>query len=341
MELQALKFQNPQLLHLLWGVVVLIVFFYLVFKWKDQLLNRFGQIEMVKKLMPGYSRSRAVWKSILFIIAYIFLVIAVANPQLGTKIEEVKREGIDIIIALDVSMSMKAEDITPNRLEKAKHEIAGLIDLLQGDRIGLVAFAGMAHIQCPLTLDYSAAKLFLSMMNTDIIPRPGTAIGAAIEKAMKAFNQKERKHKVLILITDGEDHETDPVAAAEEAAKEGVRIYSIGLGSEHGVPIPIYDKYGTQTGFKKDRQGNVVTTKLDVGTLQKIAYMTGGKYYISSAGETELSEIFSEIDQMEKKELTSRQFSQYEDQFQIFIILALAALVVETFLPVRRKRITV
>ncbi len=340
MELQTLKFENPYLLNLLWGSILLIIFYVMVFKWKDRLLSRFGQIDMVKKLMPGFSRKRAIWKAVLIIAVYSLLVVAIANPQIGTKLEEVKREGVDIIIALDVSLSMKAEDITPNRLEKAKHEIAGLIDLMQGDRVGLVAFAGMAHIQCPLTLDYAAAKLFLSMMDTDLIPQPGTAIGAAIEKTLKGFNQKERKHKVLILITDGEDHETDPVAAAEEAAKEGVKIYTIGLGSRQGVPIPEYDRYGNQKGFKKDRAGNVVTTKLDEATLQKVAFLTGGKYYISSAGETELNEIFDEISRMEKKELTSRQFSQYEDRFQVFIILSIILLLIETFLPLRRRKVT-
>lgn len=340
MELQTLKFQNPYLLHLLWGSIPLIVFYALIFKWKDLLLKRFGHIDMIKKLTPGYSRGRAIWKAVLFIGVYLTLVVAMANPQIGTKLEEVKREGVDIIIALDVSMSMKAEDITPNRLEKAKHEIAGLIDLMQGDRVGLVAFAGMAHIQCPLTLDYSAAKLFLSMMDTDLIPQPGTAIGAAIDKTITGFNQKERKHKVMILITDGEDHETDTVASAEEAGKQGVKIYTIGLGSRHGVPIPQYDRYGNQKGFKRDREDNVITTKLDEGALQKIAFLTGGKYYISSAGETELDAIFKEISRMEKKELTSQQFSQYEDRFQIFIFIALFLFLIETFLPLQRKRLT-
>jgi Ca-activated chloride channel family protein len=336
--MEVLKFQYPLFLHGLWGVLLLIVFFVIVTRHKEALLKRFGHLEMLQKMMPGFSTKRVVWKSVLFILAYIFLIIALADPQIGKTVEEVKREGVDIIVALDVSLSMKAEDISPNRLEKAKHEIAKLIDILQGDRIGLVAFAGIAHVQCPLTLDYSAAKLFLRMMDTDLIPQPGTAIGDAIEKSIKAFNQKERKHKVLILITDGEDHESDPIAAAEKAAEEGILIYTIGLGSPQGVPIPLYDRYGNSTGFKKDREGNVVTTKLDVTTLQKIAYMTDAKYYISSAGETELKEIYDEVNQLEKKELTSRQFSQYEDRFQIFIGMALFLLIIETFLPVRHRK---
>ena len=336
--MEVLKFQYPMLLHGLWGSILLIVFFAILMRHKENLLKRFGHLDMLKKMMPGYSRKRVIWKAVLFIFAYILLIIAMADPQIGQTVEEVKREGVDIIVALDVSMSMMAEDISPNRLEKAKYEVSKLIDLLEGDRIGLVAFAGMAHVQCPLTLDYSAAKLFLRLMDINLIPQPGTAIGDAIREAVKAFNQKERKHKVLILITDGEDHESKPIEAADEAAAEGIKIFTIGLGSPQGVPIPLYDRYGNPAGFKKDREGNVITTKLDMTTLQTIAFNTGGEYYISSAGETELKKIYEKVNEMEKKELTSKQFSQYEDRYQIFIILALFILIIETFLPIRLKR---
>ena len=333
--MEVLKFANPKLLHGLWGVIVIGAFFIYVFRSREKLLKRFGHLDILQKMMPGYKNSRRIWKAVLFIMAYICLVVALAGPQIGTRLEEVKREGLDIIVALDVSLSMRAEDIAPNRLEKAKYEINKLIDILQGDRIGLVAFAGMAHVQSPLTLDYSAARLFLRLMDTDLIPQPGTAFGDAIRTATKAFNQKERKHKVLILITDGEDHDSDPLKAAEEAAEEGIIIYTIGLGSPQGVPIPVYDKYGNPAGFKKDRSGNVVTTKLDATMLQQIAYATNGKYYISTSGEAELDEIYNEVSQMEKKELTSRQFSQYENRYQVFLALAIFFLLFETFLPVR------
>jgi len=336
--MQALKFAHPYLLHGLWGILLLIIFIWYASRKKELLFKRFGHVELVKRLMPGFQKSRLVWKSILMILAYASLIIALADPQLGTRMEEVKREGVDLIVALDVSKSMLAEDVTPNRLEKAKHEVSELIDLLQGDRIGLIAFAGIAHVQCPLTLDYSAAKLFLDMMDTELLPVPGTAVGDALDRAIKAFNQKERKHKVLILITDGEDHDTDPLKKAEEAAQEGIIIYTIGIGSPQGVPIPVYDEYGRPAGFKKDREGNVVTTKLDVTTLQKIAFLTNGKYYISSSGETELEEIYKEVSQLEKKELTSMQFAQYEDRFQIFILLAIVFLMMEILLPERNRK---
>lgn len=335
--MEVLKFENPELLHLLWGVIFLIIFFIWAVRYKEVLLQRFGNLEILQKLMQTYSSERRNLKVVLLILSYICFIVALANPQLGTKLEDITREGVDIIVALDVSTSMLAEDIKPNRLEKAKHEVGKLVDILEGDRIGIVAFAGMAHVQCPLTLDYSAAKLFLSIIDTDLIPQPGTAIGDAIKNAVNAFNTKERKHKVLILITDGEDHESEPLEAAKEAEQEGVIIYTIGIGSPQGVPIPVYNRSGSQTGFKKDREGSVVTTKLDVVTLQKIAYQTGGKYYLASTGEAELDEIYAEISELEKKELVSKQFSQYEDRFQIFLALGLIILILETLIPERKK----
>lgn len=335
--MNVLRFANPELIHLLWGVPVLIAFFAWAQRYKQKLLARFGDIEMLQKLMRHFSPGRRKLKLTLLVFSYIFLVIALADPQIGTRLEEVKREGVDIMVAIDVSRSMLAEDVQPNRLEKAKHQVGKLIDLLQGDRIGVIAFAGIAHVQCPLTLDYSAAKLFLSILDTDLIPQPGTAVGDAISTAMKSFNSKDRKHKVLILITDGESHEGDPLEAAKQAGQEGVIIYTVGIGSPAGVPIPVYDKYGKQNGFKKDRSGNVVTTKLDVITLQKIAYETGGKYFLASNTESELKDIYSEISSLEKKELVSRQFAQYEDRFQIFLALGLLCLLLEIVIPERRK----
>jgi Ca-activated chloride channel family protein len=335
--MQVLRFENPDLLYLLWGVIPLVLFFVWVIRYKKALLKKFGNPDLLSKLMQSFNSGRRNLKMVLLTISYIFFVIALANPQIGTKLEDVKREGVDIIVALDVSASMQAEDIKPNRLEKAKHEVSKFLDLLQGDRIGLVAFAGIAHVQCPLTLDYSAARLFLNIIDTDLIPEPGTAIGSAIRTAVKAFNTEERKHKVLILITDGEDHESDPVDAAKEAEQEGVIVYTIGIGSPQGVPIPMYNQYGAQTGFKKDRSGSVVTTKLDVVTLQKIAYQTGGKYYLASGGEAELDDVYDEISRLEKKELVSKQFSQYEDRFQIFLALGLLFLLTEILIPERKK----
>jgi Ca-activated chloride channel family protein len=331
------KFANPEYFYLYWLIPVIIIFYVGVFKYKNRLLKRLGDEELVKRLTINVSKKKQVWKIVLLLIIFIFLVFALANPQIGTKLEEVKRKGIDIFIALDVSKSMLAEDIAPNRLEKAKHQISSFVEQLQGDRVGLIVFSGLAFVQCPLTLDYSAAKLFLNDVEVGIIPQPGTAVSEAIKTAMRSFSSRELKYKVLILITDGEDHEGDPLEAAKEASKEGVIIYSIGIGSPQGAPIPEYNQYGVKTGYKKDRNGQIITTKLDVLSLEKIAFETGGKFYISTTGEVELNKILDEISEMEKKELASRKFTQFEDRFQIFLFIVLIFLILETLLSERRK----
>lgn len=308
-----------------------------VFKYKKRLLKKLGDEELVQDLTANVSRSKQRWKIVLIIVIFSVLVFSLANPQIGTRLEEVKRTGVDIFIALDVSKSMLAEDITPNRLDKAKHEIGNFIEKLQGDRVGIIAFSGLAFVQCPLTLDYGAAKLFLNDVEAGIIPQPGTAISEAIKTAMRSFTSRELKYKVLVLITDGEDHEEDPVEIAKEAAKEGVIIYTIGIGSPQGAPIPEFDQYGRQVGYKKDKNGQIVTSKLDILTLEKIAFETGGKFYISTTGEVELEKILDEVNKMEKKELASRKFTQFEDRFQIFLFLVLILLIIETLLSERRK----
>ncbi len=332
-----LRFGYPQFFQFYWLIPVLLVFFIWSFRRRKTLLKRIGDEKLVNQLVLSVSHRKQIWKVILLFFSYLVVVFALADPQIGTRLEEVKRSGVDIFVALDVSKSMLAEDVPPNRLDKAKHEISTFIDRLKGDRIGLICFSGIAFVQCPLTLDYSAAKLFLNDIDTGIIPQPGTAISRAIDIARKSFVSKEFKHKVLIIITDGEDHEGDPVELAKEARKDGIIIYTIGIGSLQGAPIPEYDSYGNRTGYKKDREGQIVTTKLNVLTLEKIAFETGGKYYISSSGESELNKIYDEISGMEEKELSSRQFTQYEDRFQIFLIIALIVLIFETLLGERRK----
>jgi Ca-activated chloride channel family protein len=324
----------------LWFLLLLpglVLFFVWAFRQKRKSLERFGRWALVERLARSVSRKRQILKAGLLVAAVSFLTFALSRPQLGTKLETVKREGQDIVIALDVSLSMQAQDIQPTRLAKAKHEIASLIDKLQGDRIALVAFAGRAFVQCPLTLDYGAVKMFLESLDTDLIPVPGTAVTEAIEKSTAAFVEKDRKHKVMILITDGEGHEGDAVEAAKKAATEGVVIYTVGIGSPQGVPIPMVDANGSTTGFKKDRDGEVVMTKLDELTLEKIALETGGKYYRATPGEMELQKIYDDILKMDKKTLASQQFEQYEDRFQALIVLAFLALVLELVISERRK----
>ena len=317
---------------------LLIVFYWFVFRMKKKAKERFGNLALMEKLSLSFNPKKQRWKVVLILLGIFFLLFSLARPQLGTKLALMKREGVDIVIAIDVSFSMMAEDIKPNRLEKAKQEVNGLISRMRGDRVGLVAFAGVPFVQCPLTLDYSAAKLFLDIIDVNLIPQPGTAIGDAIRTSIEAFNQKERKYKVLILLTDGEDHDSDPLGAAEEAAKEGIRIYTIGIGSVQGEPIPLKNNQGLVTGFRKDKEGSVVVSRLDEVTLQKIALTTGGKYYHATSGEMELDKIYDEISKMEKKELEGRLLTQYEDRYQYFLLLSVIFLTIEFLLSERRSR---
>lgn len=317
---------------------LLSLFYWFVFRMKRKAKERFGNLALIERLSLSFSPKKQRWKMFLIFSGTFFLLFSLARPQLGTKLSLMKREGVDIVIAMDVSLSMTAEDIKPNRLEKAKQEVNGLISRLQGDRVGLVAFAGVAFVQCPLTLDYSAAKMFLDIIDVNLIPQPGTAIGDAIRTSIKAFNQKERKYKVLILLTDGEDHDSDPLGAAEQASKEGIIIYTIGVGSVQGEPIPLRDNRGQVAGFKKDPEGSVVVSRLDEVTLQKIALTTGGKYYHATSGEMELDKIYDEVSKMEKKELEGKLMTQYEDRYQYFLFLAVLFLVIEFFLSDRKSR---
>jgi len=331
------RFANQELLFALFLLPALVLFFIWVQRMKKKALQRFGNLNLLEKLMLANSPGRQKIKKALVVTALFFFLVALARPQIGTRLEEVKRKGVDIFVAIDVSTSMLAEDIKPNRLEKAKHEVASFIDRLQGDRIGLIAFSGEAFVQCPLTLDYGAAKMFLDIMDPDLIPVPGTAIGKAIEMAIRSFSQTERKYKVLVLITDGEDTREDPMKMAELAEKEGIVIYTVGIGSPQGVPIPLYDDAGRQVGFKKDRQDNVVTSKLDQLMLEKIALQTSGKFYNATPAEMELGKIYDEIDKMEKKELSSKIFSQYEDRFQYFLAIGMVFLLLDVLLPERKR----
>ncbi|MGB2697108.1 MAG: VWA domain-containing protein [Candidatus Zixiibacteriota bacterium] len=325
---------------LLIGIPLTLILFWLAFKLKEKAKKRFGNLDLIQKLSSSYSPSKQKLKVFVLVLGLFFLLFSLARPQFGTKLTMLKRKGVDIIIALDTSLSMLAEDMKPNRLEKAKREVKGLIDRMRGDRVGLVAFAGASFVQCPLTLDNSAAKMFLDIIDVNLIPKPGTAIGDAITTSIKAFEQKERKFKVLVLITDGEDHESNPIEAAKIASKEGIRIYTIGIGSVQGEPIPLRDKKGNMIGFKKTRENEVVVSRLDEMTLQKIALETGGKYYHATPNEMELDKIYNEISRMEKKELEGKLLTQYEDRYQYFLIFSLIFLTLEFFISERKgKRI--
>ncbi|MEW5802391.1 MAG: VWA domain-containing protein [bacterium] len=333
-----MKFANPAWLYLFILLPVLVFFLSWAGRKKQAALQRFGNPLLLQKLSSSPSGlKRPVRKTVFLLLALSFLILALSRPQWGATMQTIKRKGLDILIALDTSKSMLAEDIKPNRLERAKLEIAGLIDKLEGDRVGLICFAGTSFVQCPLTLDYAAAKIFLKVIDANIIPKGGTAIDEAIQKARRAFVQGERKYKTLILLTDGEGHSGDPLDAAKEAAQEGIRIYTIGLGSEAGEPIPLRDQNGASTGYLKDREGKVVMTRLDQTTLEKIALLTDGKYYHATTAGMELGRVYQDIATMEKKDLASKKYIHYEDRFIYFLFPALFFLLLEFFLDGRRK----
>lgn len=332
-----MRFSEPINFLLIIGVILLGLFVFWMLARKKKLMARFSDLALIMKNAPFISLARQRSKAMMILLAMAFVSVALARLQFGTHMELLQREGIDIIVALDVSKSMLARDMKPNRLDKARQEIRSIIDRLKGDRIGLVAFAGEAFVQCPLTLDYSAARFLLGAMDNSSVSVQGTSISSAIDRATKAFDQKQRQHKVLLLLTDGEDHREGALSMAEEARKAGVKIYTVGIGSVAGEPIPILDRTGKQVGFKKDADGEVIVSRLDEMTLQKISLATGGKYYHATAGEMELDRIFDEISQMEKKELEGTLVTRYDDRFQWPLLLVIVLLVGEFFLPERKK----
>lgn len=333
-----LKFANPEYLQALYIVPVIIFLYWLYRKNRTKLLNSFSNRTLHNILLPSFSGWKNTVKFSLIIISLVFLIIAAANPQIGTKMEEVKQTGIDVFILLDVSLSMQAEDIKPNRLNRAKFQIANLINRLRGDRIGLVVFAGEAYVQFPLTTDYSAANLFLSAVDFNSVPQPGTAIASAVSVALKSFDKTAPTEKAIIIITDGEDHEGDLNSAVTEAKNNDIKIFTIGLGSASGAPIPVYNSRGEQTGFKKDNQGNVVLTKLDEETLKKIAADANGEYFRGSNYEDHLDKIYERLSELEKTEFGVKKVTDYEDRFYYFLAPAIFLLLLEFFVSERKTR---
>ena len=332
-----IRWGNGEILYFLFLVPLLGGFLYYS-KWKNgrKRLEDFASSSLLLLIAPNLSFLRQRIKDVLLLLALSFMIVAWADPQVGTRIEEVKREGIDLVVAVDVSTSMLAKDIAPSRLEKAKHEVKSLLDRLQGDRVALVAFSGKAVIECPLTLDYGAAEIFLDVLEPGLVSMPGTSLAAAIRTSLKAFQEESQAGKAIVLITDGEDHQEQVMEAVEEAKERGVIIHAVGIGSPQGVPIPMG---GTGGEFKKDKRGNVVVTRLDEAQLEQIADQTGGIYQRCSTSQDELDAVMGAISGLEKGELGSREFTQYEHRYQFFLVLALAALVLEHLLSDRRMRL--
>ncbi len=330
---------RPDLLLLLWTVPVLVVFQLWVFRRKTQTLQRFAQPEMIARITAGVSRARQVFKVGVVLLGATAAILALTEPRYGFTWEEVQREGIDLVVALDVSDSMLVEDAESGgeltRLDRAKREITDLLRLMEGDRVALVAFAGTAFVECPLTLDYGAASLFLDAMDPDLIPVKGTAIGRAIRTSVKALESSARDARAVLLITDGEDHSGQALTAAEEAREAGVRVFAIGIGRDEGSPIPAPDG-----GLRRDRAGELVLSKLDEPTLQKIALTTGGSYVRSVTGDVDLEKVYFEGVKatLEDQELSSQRRQRWTDRFQWLVALAILALAIEPFIPERVRR---
>jgi len=330
------RFAHPEYLNALYLIPVFVIAFWFISKNRNKLIEKFADKNLLKIILPSYSGIKPWIKYSLILLVFVCLILAAANPQVGTKMQEVKQTGIDVFILLDVSNSMLAEDIKPNRIDKAKYQISNLINKLRGDRIGLIIFAGQAYIQFPLTTDYSAANLFLSAVDVNSVPTQGTAIASALKLALQSFDTLSTE-KVIIAITDGEDHEGDVMAAVEEADSREIKIYTIGLGSSGGVPIPSYNRNGQLTGFKKDRQGNTVLTKLEENILKKMADEGNGKYFRGSNYEDYLEKIYSELSELEQSEFGTKKVTDYEDRFYYFLIPAIFLLVIEFLISEKRS----
>lgn len=338
METSILRFENPQYLYWLLVLPVLIAVYILIRLWNKRQFKRFANIKLRGYLIPQYSPKRANTKFVLFLLIIALVIVGAANLQSGSKMEKVKREGIDIFLCVDISNSMHAEDIAPNRLERSKQAINKLISKLGGDRIGVIVFAGNAYVQLPITTDYSAAKMFLSTVDTDLIPAQGTEIGRAIDLAIKSFGENEH-NKAIIIISDGEDHENgDAVKAAQDAAKYGIKIYTIGMGLDEGAPIPLYNQYGKRTGYKKDKEGNVVITKLDDHILRQLAEIGDGIYVRASNSNVGLDKIYDDISKAKKSEIEAKVFTDYDDQFQWFIGAAIILLIIEILISSGKRK---
>lgn len=326
------RFSNPEYLYLLLVIPLILGLYWYSVRLQKNNIKLFGNFESVLGLIPGISFKRGWIKIIVVSIAFLFLILGIAGPQFGAKLTDVKRKGIELIIALDVSNSMLAEDIQPNRIERAKQSISQLVDRLSNDRIGLIVFSGDAYVQLPVTNDYASAKMFLSSINPNMVPKPGTAIGSAIDLAASSFNPQSKTSKVIVIISDGENHEDDPVDAAKKAAENGIVIHTIGIGSPDGAPIPVDANHN----YLKDEDGNVVVTKLDEETLSKIAVIGNGKYVRATNTQLGLLPLFENINKMQRSEIKDKVYSEYNEQYQYLIAIALFLILVE-FVTLERK----
>ncbi|MBE6234180.1 MAG: VWA domain-containing protein [Bacteroidales bacterium] len=327
-----INFAEAQYLLLLFLIPVFFILQAMVLRFRRRRIRKFGDEALVNQLMPSYTKTKAWVRLSMFSIAFFFLVIGLSRPQIGAKLKEHETKGAEIMIVLDVSNSMLAQDYTPDRLDRAKLAISRLVDRLRDDRIGLIVFAGNSFVQLPITTDYVSAKMFLNSISTESVPIQGTAIGEAINTAIRSFSAQSEKSRAVVVITDGENHEDDPVAAAKQAAEMGIRVFTIGVGSPEGKPIPMNGE------LLKDKDGNIVVTRLDEKVLKDVAVAGNGLYVRAGNSEFGLNPVIDDIRKMDDERYSSIVFEEYDEQFMYFIGIALFFLIVEMLIGDRRSR---
>ena len=331
------RYTHPEMFYLFIQLTLVLIWYAYQGRKLRMGLEALGTSSVKKFLLNRVKHSSIRLRSRIIILGIIFILLASAGPQIGMKLTELTRQGVDIFILLDTSTSMNAADVKPSRMEKAKYELGRLLNTLEGARAGLIAFAGSAHLHCPLTEDYSASRLFLNMMDTGLITTQGTDLAAAIQLALDHIEEDDEKFKVFLLVSDGEDHQGEAITLAEQARDLGIIIHTLGVGTPAGGPIPIYDDKGKRIEFKKNRSGQVVTSTLNESTLDEIARITGGIYIRVGNQVNAITPLLNEINQMEKRELKSHVFSQYEDRYQVFLIIGLLLFLAEFVIPTRTK----
>ncbi len=330
------EFGNTQYLKLLWFVPIAIATFIFWRYVVNQRVRKLGKSNIVEQLMPNRSKTRAVYKFVVWVLALVSLILLVARPRYGVRTEEVRRQGIELVVALDISNSMLAEDIKPNRLTAAKRAINQLVGRLENDRISLIVFAGDAFTQLPMTNDYGAARMFVDMVEPELISNQGTDISTAINRATASFSANETRNKAIIIISDGEDHEDKAIELAQKATEQNIRIFTLGMGLPEGAPIPIKNR---PNEFHRDRQGNTVITRLNEGMLQQLASAGNGAYIRANNQAVGLSNLFDELNKLEKGEVVGKVFAEYEEQFVFIAALAFILLVIELLIAERKSQL--
>ena len=340
--MKVFKFEHPEYLIAMVVVILLYLMWFVIRRMDKKMLQQLGDQRLINQLIVGLSKPKKSWKFFMINFSIILISIGLANPQIGSKMEKATRKGADLIIALDISNSMLAQDIKPNRLTRSKMAISKLVDKLKGDRLGIIVFAADAYTQLPITTDYGAAKMFLSSVSTDYINNQGTSIASAINLAQESFKSEKdkgnKKNKALIIITDGEDHEEGAIEAAEKAKDVGITIYTIGMGLPSGSPIPIL-RNGIKQGYKKDKSGQTIVTKLNAHLLEEVADAGNGYFVRANNSNTGLNKIFNSINKLDKEEIETRNFKEYEGWFQVFIIIAIALLLLEATLGEKKGKL--